>query len=207
MEFGLGVGSIVFGTIFIVELPDKTFIATLVLSTRFRPLLVWIGVALRLPLQTLVAVLVGGLLAQLPRTPVQVVRGADVPRRRHHALRGAGRPTRRRPRPRRSSSHKGAGEAIGLKARRHAASSCCSSPSGATCPSCSPRPWSCKYDEPLSVFVGAFAALATVSGLAALLGRALLARIRLSTDPPHRRDRLPLLAALTALQIAGVIGG
>ncbi|MEO8329598.1 MAG: TMEM165/GDT1 family protein, partial [Candidatus Nanopelagicales bacterium] len=26
------------------ELPDKTFIATLVLSTRYRPLAVWLGV-------------------------------------------------------------------------------------------------------------------------------------------------------------------
>ena len=33
-----------FGAIFIVELPDKTFIAALVLSTRYRPLAVWLGV-------------------------------------------------------------------------------------------------------------------------------------------------------------------
>ena len=32
--------ALAFGAIFIVELPDKTFIATLVLSTRFRPLFV-----------------------------------------------------------------------------------------------------------------------------------------------------------------------
>ena len=38
--------ALVFGAIFLVELPDKTFIATLVMSTRFRPLLVWIGVGL-----------------------------------------------------------------------------------------------------------------------------------------------------------------
>ena len=30
-----------------VELPDKTFVATLVLATRYRPLLVWIGVGWR----------------------------------------------------------------------------------------------------------------------------------------------------------------
>ena len=55
MEFSLGVAALVFGTIFLVELPDKTFIATLVLSTRFRPLLVWIGVASAFLVQTLVA--------------------------------------------------------------------------------------------------------------------------------------------------------
>ena len=30
--------AIVFGAIFVVELPDKTFIAALVLSTRYKPL-------------------------------------------------------------------------------------------------------------------------------------------------------------------------
>ena len=52
-----------------MELPDKTFIATLVMSTRFRPLLVWIGVGLAFLVQTLVAVVAGGLLAKLPTTP------------------------------------------------------------------------------------------------------------------------------------------
>ena len=65
--------ALVFGAIFLVELPDKTFIATLVMSTRFRPLLVWIGVGLAFLVQTLVAVVAGGLLAKLPTTPVQLV--------------------------------------------------------------------------------------------------------------------------------------
>ncbi|HPV89381.1 MAG TPA: TMEM165/GDT1 family protein, partial [Ornithinibacter sp.] len=41
MPLDLAAVAIVFGTIFVVELPDKTFIATLVMATRFRPLLVW----------------------------------------------------------------------------------------------------------------------------------------------------------------------
>src|SRR4051812_33973273 len=53
-----------------VELPDKTFVATLVLSTRYRPLLVWIGVGLAFMVQTLVAVTAGGLLTKLPHRPV-----------------------------------------------------------------------------------------------------------------------------------------
>ena len=64
--------AVVFGLIFVVELPDKTFIATLVMSTRFRPLLVWIGVSLAFLVQTAIAVTAGGLLARLPRTPVEV---------------------------------------------------------------------------------------------------------------------------------------
>ena len=47
---------VAFGTIFLVELPDKTFLATLVLATRYRPLLVWIGVGLAFAVQTAVAV-------------------------------------------------------------------------------------------------------------------------------------------------------
>jgi hypothetical protein len=46
-----------------VELPDKTFVATLVLSTRYRPLPVWLGVVAAFALQCLVAVTAGTLLA------------------------------------------------------------------------------------------------------------------------------------------------
>src|SRR6266511_4180906 len=38
-----------------VELPDKTFVATLVLATRYRPGPVWIGVTLAFGIQGLVA--------------------------------------------------------------------------------------------------------------------------------------------------------
>ena len=57
---------ITFGTIFLVELPDKTFLATLVLSTRYRPLLVWLGVGLAFTVQTGVAVLLGRAVSFLP---------------------------------------------------------------------------------------------------------------------------------------------
>jgi putative Ca2+/H+ antiporter (TMEM165/GDT1 family) len=58
--------AITFGTIFLVELPDKTFIAALVLSTRYRPLAVWIGVGLAFGVQTVVAVTAGALPTLLP---------------------------------------------------------------------------------------------------------------------------------------------
>jgi len=72
MDFDLATMAIVFGAIFFVELPDKTFVATLVLATRYRPLFVWIGVCLAFLVQTLVAVTIGGLLAQLPKRPVEI---------------------------------------------------------------------------------------------------------------------------------------
>ena len=62
-----------FALIFPAELPDKTFIATLVLGTRFPRLAVWLGVAAAFAVQVTIAVLAGGLLALLPSTPVQIV--------------------------------------------------------------------------------------------------------------------------------------
>jgi len=56
-----------------VELPDKTFVATLVLATRYSPGPVWIGVTLAFGVQCLVAVAAGRLVALLPARPVHLV--------------------------------------------------------------------------------------------------------------------------------------
>ena len=69
----LAVIATTFAAIFIVELPDKTFIAALVLSTRYKPLAVWIGVGLAFGVQTLVAVTVGALATLLPDMLVKSV--------------------------------------------------------------------------------------------------------------------------------------
>jgi putative Ca2+/H+ antiporter (TMEM165/GDT1 family) len=55
-----------------VELPDKTFVATLVLATRYRPWPVWLGVTSAFFVQCLVAVAAGRLLTLLPELPVQL---------------------------------------------------------------------------------------------------------------------------------------
>jgi len=65
----------VFGVIFLAELPDKTAVATLVLATRHRALPVFAGTASALVVQSLIAVIAGGLLALLPARPVHVVAG------------------------------------------------------------------------------------------------------------------------------------
>ncbi len=53
------------------ELPDKTMVATLVLTTRFhRPFAVWVGVAAAFAVHVVLAVLLGKLLSQLPSRPV-----------------------------------------------------------------------------------------------------------------------------------------
>lgn len=65
--------ALTFGAIFVVELPDKTFLATLVLATKYRPLLVWLGVGAAFTVQTGVAVLLGHAASFLPQDVVRVV--------------------------------------------------------------------------------------------------------------------------------------
>jgi putative Ca2+/H+ antiporter (TMEM165/GDT1 family) len=65
--------ALTFGAIFVVELPDKTFLATLVLSTKYRPILVWIGVGAAFAVQTTVAVLLGHAASFLPEDLIKVV--------------------------------------------------------------------------------------------------------------------------------------
>jgi Ca2+/H+ antiporter, TMEM165/GDT1 family len=80
----------VFGVIFLAELPDKTALAALVLATKYRPLPVFLGAALALTVQSLVAVAAGGLLSLLPSHPVHIGAGilflvfAVLMWRRHH---------------------------------------------------------------------------------------------------------------------------
>ena len=59
-----------------------------------------------------------------------------------------------------------------------------------------------KYGDPVSVGVGAFLALATVSALGAVLGRTLLKRIRLATIRRVGGGLCLLLAAASLLHVA-----
>jgi putative Ca2+/H+ antiporter (TMEM165/GDT1 family) len=65
----------VFGVIFIAELPDKTAVAALVLATRHKAMPVFVGTALALVVQSLVAVAAGGILSLLPARPVHMAAG------------------------------------------------------------------------------------------------------------------------------------
>jgi Ca2+/H+ antiporter, TMEM165/GDT1 family len=67
--------AIVFGVIFLAELPDKTALAALLLATRYRPLPVFVGASLALTVQSVVAVVTGTLLARLPVRPVHRASG------------------------------------------------------------------------------------------------------------------------------------
>ncbi|MEO5983755.1 MAG: TMEM165/GDT1 family protein [Pedococcus sp.] len=206
MEFSLATAAIVFGAIFLVELPDKTFIATLVLSTRFRPLFVWIGVSLAFLVQTLVAVSVGGLLAQLPRRPVEIFAAAMFLLGGVLLLRGASKADEEEATTEEEFSHKGAATAVGLRAVAVSFGVLFLAEWGDLSQILTAT-MVLRYHQPLSVFVGAFLALVTISGLATILGRVLLARVRLANIRRVGGGVCLLLATVTVLEIVGVFGG
>ena len=201
--FSLGTAAIVFALIFPVELPDKTFIATLVLATRYRPLLVWIGVTAAFAVQTLVAVTLGGLLAQLPKQPVQALAGAMFLVGAFLLLRGAGQVDEQVAAVEEEFAAKVRGPATGLRAV------------GASFLVLFLAEWgdlsqlltaslTARYQDPVSVGVGAFIALATVSALGAALGRQLLRRMRLATI---RRTGAVVCLALAVITLVELIRG
>jgi Ca2+/H+ antiporter, TMEM165/GDT1 family len=71
----LGLGFTVFTIIFLLELPDKTALATLLLATRHRPIPIFLGSAAAFVIQSAVAVAAGSLLSLLPREPIRIGAG------------------------------------------------------------------------------------------------------------------------------------
>ena len=170
--------ALTFAAIFVVELPDKTFIATLVLSTKFRPLFGWIGVGLAFLAQTLIAVALGKAASFLPDTVVHVAAalmflvGAIIllrEARAHEASEGE----------EEEDYAAKAGEAQGFKVILTSFLVLFAAEWGDLSQLLT-LSLVAKYDDPVSVFIGAWGALLAVSGLAVIVGRVLLARIRLS---------------------------
>ena len=199
----LAVAVTAFLLIFPIELPDKTFIATLVLATRYKPLPVWIGVISAFAVQTVVAVTLGGLLAQLPRTPVEIFAGLMFLAGGFILIRGAGKADAEEAETEQEFEAK---TKAGIHGWRVV---------GTSFLVLFVAEWGdlsqlltaglvVKYQEPVSVGVGAFLALATVSALGAALGRTLLKRIRLATIRRVGGGLCLLLAAVSLLQVANV---
>jgi len=201
----LTTAAIVFGLIFLIELPDKTFIATLVMSTRFRPLLVWIGVTAAFFVQTLVSVLIGGVLTKLPKTPIEIFATLMFLIGGFLLLRGAGKADEEEAE---TEEEFDAKTAKGRDLRGwHVVSLCFGILFLAEWGDLSQiltASLVLKYQDPVSVFVGAFLALATVSGLAAVLGRVLLRKMRLSTLRRIGGVVCLLLATLSIAQLLGI---
>jgi putative Ca2+/H+ antiporter (TMEM165/GDT1 family) len=70
---GLLIAVVVFGTVTVVELPDNSGLATLVLGTRYRPIGVFAGTAAAFAMHAVLAVAGGSLLGLLPHEIVQIV--------------------------------------------------------------------------------------------------------------------------------------
>ena len=194
--------ALTFGAIFVVELPDKTFLATLVLATKYRPILVWIGVGLAFTVQTAIAVLLGQAASLLPP---EIVQGAAVVL----FLVGAAILVREG-----RSHQEAAGEAdddeLGEKAKPA---------SGWRAVLASflilfAAEWGdlsqlltlslvARYEEPLSVFLGALGALLTVSALAVIVGRSLLRVVPVHVLHYVGAGVCVVLAGLTLVELLG----
>jgi putative Ca2+/H+ antiporter (TMEM165/GDT1 family) len=215
-----------FVPLLLLELPDKTFVATLVLSTRYRPLLAWVGVGLAFGAQCLIAVAAGGLLARLPDTPVAVAAAVLFAAGAVILWRAAGRdpapaesPTTTDARP--TDAEAGAGS-TDAEARPVDAGTVHKGVSGVRAVVASfgvvfVAEWgdlsqlftaglSARYADPVSVFVGAWAALLTVSALAALAGRVLAGRLRPAVIRRVGSVVCAVLAVVTAAEVTGLIG-
>ena len=168
-----------FALIFPVELPDKTFVAALVLSTRYKPLAVWIGVGLAFGVQCAVAVAAGHAVSFLPDWVIQLVStlmfliGAII------LFRAAPTADEHEQEQEEEYAAKSTVSRSGLKAV------------GTSFLVLFAAEWGdlsqiltlnlvAKYGSPLSVFLGSWLALLTVSGLAVLAGRVLLRYVKLS---------------------------
>ena len=191
----LSVVALTFAAIFVVELPDKTFIAALVLSTRYRGLLVWIGVGLAFLVQTLIAVTVGKAVTFLPADVVHAVAGLIF-------LVGAFVLAREAPK----------ADAEEHETEEEYAAKATTAKTGWAAVLASflvlfAAEWGDlsqlltislvgKYDEPVAVFIGAWGALLAVSGLAVVAGRYLLRHVRLSV--------IHYVGAAVCLMLAGI---
>ena len=175
----LGLVGLVFGSIFLIELPDKTFVATLVLSTRYRPLAVWLGVGAAFAVQCLVAVTAGRAVGILPEPVVHaitlvifcagvflLIRSAPTAAatKRQQEAEFEARTTVPR------SFVRAVGTAFGVIFVAEWGDLSQLLTMG----------FVSRHGHPASVFVGAWVALLAVSGLAAIAGRMLLRHLRLS---------------------------
>jgi putative Ca2+/H+ antiporter (TMEM165/GDT1 family) len=197
-----GAAAATFGLILPAELPDKTLIATLVLATRYRPWPVWIGVSAAFVIQSAVAVTAGGLFAQLPRTPVLAITAALFALGSILLIRQS-----------KEDPEEEADEVERTPPAEHSARRIATVSFGVLFAA----EWgdlsqlltaglAARYDDPFGVFIGSWLALALVAGIAVVAGRGLLRVIPVVLVRRVAGTLFAILAILTALQAADVIG-
>jgi putative Ca2+/H+ antiporter (TMEM165/GDT1 family) len=163
------VTAVVFGVVFLAELPDKTALAGLVLGTRYRASYVFAGVAAAFALHVALAVAAGSVLTLLPQQLVHALTGVLF-------LGGAavllmkkdeGEEEIRRPEDQSFWKVAGAGFMLILVAEFGDLTQIMTANLAA------------RYDDPLSVGLGAVLALWAVAGLGIVGGKALMKRVPL----------------------------
>lgn len=163
-----------------VELPDKTFVATLVLATRYPARFVWLGVVAAFGVQCVVAVAAGGVISLLPELPVRLVAALLFAVGAVIMFRGAGRA---------DEEEKEQETEFATRVRGPAATGWRAI--GASFVVLFAAEWGdlsqlltaglvARGGHPVAVFLGSWLGLAVVSGAAVLLGRVLLRRVKLS---------------------------
>ena len=187
----------VFALIFVAELPDKTMIATLIMGSRYRPVLVWIGATAAFTIHAAIAVLAGRLLALLPHAWVEGVT----------ALLFAGGAAYLLFVPEKEEEEEGAEEVeaapAGLRPIATAFAVIFVGEFGDLTQILTAN-LAAKYHEPWSVFIGAVAALTAVGALGAFGGRALLRVLPLGVI---RKAGGVLLAGFAIYSLVALIRG
>jgi Ca2+/H+ antiporter, TMEM165/GDT1 family len=160
-----------FAVVFVVELPDKTMVATLVLTTRYRALPVFVGVVAAFAVQSVVAVAFGSALTLLPDRVVSLVVGLLFAAGAFLLLREGFSSD--------SSVDSASGEVAAVPFWRAALASfgVLFAAEWGDASQLATAGITARYGAPLAVGVGAWLALVAVAGLAVLVGRKLAGRL------------------------------
>ncbi|MGW0737901.1 TMEM165/GDT1 family protein [Streptomyces sp. NPDC002851] len=177
--------ALVFGVVFLAELPDKTALAGLVLGTRYRASYVFAGVAAAFAVHVALAVAAGSVLTLLPARLLQALTGVLFLGGALLLLMKKDEDEERVRQPENQSFWKvsGAGFMLILVAEFGDLTQIMTANLAA------------RYDDPLSVGLGAVLALWAVAGLGILGGRTLMKRVPLKL--------ITKVAAMVMLALAG----
>ncbi len=202
----LAVIATTFALILPVELPDKTFVASLVLATRYRAPLVWVGISIAFAVQSLVAVTAGGLLSLLP---TEVVAGAAAVLFLVGAVvlwRGAARADAEEKASEQEFADRAPADVHGARVVATSFGVLFLAEWGDLSQLLTAG-LAARYGDPVSVFIGAWVALVVVGGLAVLVGRALLRVVRLGTIRRVGATVCLILAVITTYDVVRLLTG
>jgi putative Ca2+/H+ antiporter (TMEM165/GDT1 family) len=188
----------VFALILPAELPDKTFVATLVLSTRFAAWPVLVGAVVGFAVQSGISVAVGGAVSLLPSTAVHAVSAAIF---------AVGAVLLLRP----DATEEEADEAAENEPQSSAWRAMLTTflvlfvAEWGDLTQILTASLAAKYDDPVAVFLGSWGALVLVSGLAVTGGKALLRVLPLLWVRRAAGVAFAGVAVVTGLEAGGVL--